>query len=224
MAEETQEILSEEDEYAKVETEKLLRKKKKQRIWTIASLVCAFALAVVIIVLSVVPANLRPACVEANFQTIEFFTNSQSDGNGKIDKSDENMNANYDKFVKAFNDSFAQPYIAAIFSGTMSQYKIDETFSDFSTAKNALKTQAYVVLKYAEDKTFTNKNGDIYKTIAGSTLTFREVYLTINSQAEFADVTLYFNMSYSTGATAKLVKLTVKADTSKIYKAFEDLF
>lgn len=219
MAEEViEQTLPQEDEYVKIETEKALRSRKKRKIWTTVALACAMALAIVVIVLSVVPANLRPVCLSDDFSTIEFFS-SGSSGEGKIDKNDSTMNANYDKFVKAFKESFAEPYITAIFGGTFAKYNVAENHEDFNKAKTMLGNSKYVALKYDTRRAVTYRNGKVYESryVTSGELTFDTVYVTVNEQNGFIETNLYFKVDYPSGGTKdKLIVVTMRANTSKI--------
>ena len=217
--------LPQEDEYAKIETEKALRSRKKRKIWTTVVLACAVALAVVVIILSTVPVNLRPVCMGADFSTIEFFGSGSSSGEGKIDKNDDTMNANYDKFVKAFKESFAEPYIAAIFGGTLAKYDIAENHEDFNKAKNLIGNSKYVALKYDSKRAVTYRNGKVYEPryVTSGELIFDTVYVTINNQNGFVETNLYFKVDYPNGGTKnKLIVVTLKANTSKIADLWEE--
>jgi len=227
MADELGQTLPQEDEYAKIVTENLLQRKKKKKLITSIVLGVAFALAVVIIILASVPVNLSPACLSTNFETIEFFNpNKTTPSEGKIDKRDDLMNANYDKFVKVFKQSFAEPYIAAIFGGTLGYYQVEEKYTDFSDAniKSKIGSSKYVVLTYAEEKTLTDRNGKTFVsgyTNKGEKLTFKEVYVTVNETNGVIDTNLYFKAIYPSG-NEKMVVFTIKANTSKIADAWAD--
>ncbi|MBR1890836.1 MAG: hypothetical protein IJ817_04105 [Clostridia bacterium] len=228
MEEEKTEIMTEDEAYAKAETEKLLRSKKKRRIYTSIAMGFAFALAIVLIVLSTVPVSLRPACVENDYVTVRFSDSSWGVYGGSISGEEPTQAKKFAKFQDVFNDSFSQTYISAIFSGTLTNYTISEEYRDFSSAKSELQTNGtkYVALYYNDAKTIKNPNGSRYVSngyaTEDSVLTFKTAFVSVNSTEGFQNTKIYLETTYP-GQTGKLIVITVKANTHRIYEAWDDL-
>lgn len=233
MADEVTKELSQDELYTKIETDKIVRAKKKKKIATLISLCAFFALAVVIIVLATVPANLRPNCVSNDFYQAKFYTSGSTDAAvGSVLKADEKDK--YESLVKDLNESFAQSYISAIFSGSLSRYDVEEKkYNTFeTTAKTDIGSSKYVELLYSEAQTFTNRNGSKYQTNASTsdkwTITFKKVYIVIDEQNGFKDTSVYIcaDYTYDDGETTtqdngKYIKITIRANTYKIFENWE---
>lgn len=214
--------LTEDEVYAKLQTEKLVKSKNKRKIATIIGLVFAFALAVVIIVLAVVPVSLKPKCISADFNSVQFYENGSI--KGAILKAQPEQKNEYDMFVKTFNSSFAQPYISAIFSGALSDYTVDEEINkDFSSAKNDLMSSKCILISYENPKILTNQNGSQYVTvynISKEPLTFDKMYIVVNEEEGFKDTKIYLNVDYTSTKEKDnaLVVITLRANTYKIFE------
>ena len=233
MADEVTKELSQDELYTKIETDKIVRAKKKKKIATLISLCAFFALAVVIIVLATVPANLRPNCISNDFYQAKFYTSGSVDtAVGSVLKADEKDK--YESLVKDLNESFAQSYISAIFSGSLSRYNVEEKkYNTFeTTAKTDIGSSKYVELLYSEAQTFTNRNGSKYQTNASTsdkwTITFKKVYIVIDEQNGFKDTNIYICADYTkkngdevSNEYGKYIKITLRANTYKIFENWD---
>ena len=216
------ENLSEDETYAKIETEKLLRRKKKRKILTSIALGVAFALAIVIIVLSSVPVSLKPVCLSDGFASVQVFDGT--DPKATI-YNDGSQKMQYNKFVDAVKNAFSQKYIAALFAGNLGDYDIEENFLDFYSSE--FNSGKYVKVHYENAQKVTNKNGKPYLSryrTSSEPLTFNDLYFVLNEENKFEDTKIYLNVTYPSGNENKLLVIKVKGNTSKIYEAFKDLF
>ena len=223
-----EEKMSDDEAYAKLETEKLLHRKKKRKIITSIAMGLAFALAIVVIVLSTVPANLKPTCLEDDYVTVRFSDDAGTLYGGVYSKNEASQKKNFEKFEKLLDESFAQTYISAIFSGSLANQEFVEKISlSWNVAKEELleKGQRFVSLEYENAKTLKYQNGDKFISAYYSkdtTVTFKNVWITVSDKEGFVDTKIYFNVSYP-DETNKLITFTVRANTYKIYKEFGSL-
>ena len=237
MADEVTKELSQEEVYTKIETEKIVKAKKKKKIATIVSLCAFLALAVTIIVLATVPANLRPSCVSSDFYRVNFYNNYSSSAAGTAHKADHKEK--YENFVNDLNKCFSESYISAIFSGSLSKYDVTEKkTSDFeSTAKKAeeLGTSKYIELIYENAQVFTNRDGSKYQTknstskVVEWTISFKKVYIVVNEENGFKDTNIYICADYTkkegdtetVESSSKFIKVTLRANTYKIFENWD---
>lgn len=228
--------LSDDELYAKIQTQKLLKKKKQKRVATMVGMCAAFVLALVVIILAAVPVSLKPNCMEKGFYSVALYPGTTTQG-GAFDEGDEE----YKKFMKAYDKAFSQPYIAAIFSGSIFSYDIEEKLDSVSSVIGAggslvSNNQYYVRLRYADEQKLTSRNGKVYKSrYSNSTwdgkLTFTEVYFEVNQKAGVQETKVYVvakgypssNSETSTTTKEYIVTITVKADTHAIYNVWSDL-
>lgn len=222
--------LSDDEIYAKIQTDKLLRKKKHTRIATLVGLCVAFALAVVIVILAAVPVSLVPSCIKNGYTWVTLYP-----GNTNATTLDDDDDL-YKDFKKVYDKAFSQSYLSAMFDGSLFSYDIDEGLdkpeSIIGSGGSLMENNQYFVrLRYTEDQTLTNQNGKSYKSkYRNSTwngeLTFTEAYLEVNETEGFQDTKVYVVTSYPDSEgneTEYVVTITIKANTSAIYKAWEDL-
>ena len=223
--------LSDDELYAKIQTEKLLRRKKNKRIATIVGLCVTFVLVVALIVLAAVPVSLKPRCMGNDFISATIYPGTTLSGDAYND-GDEN----FDKFLKYYNKSFDQSCISAIFDGGLFSYEIEEKRDNVPTLAELTSNNTYVVrLRYAENKKITYQNGKSYISKYSNSywqngsLTFNTLYFVVNKTVGFQETTVYVDATYpkiedkvQTGTEQKLVKIKVKADTYQIYKAFDE--
>ncbi len=227
--------LSDDELYAKIQTEKMLRKKKRKRIVTICCLCVAMALAMVIIILGAVPVSLKPYCLRSGFSQIKLY------GSGAVvsyDSDDEG----YSTFMKYYNKAFSQTYLSAIFSGSLFSYEITEeaTSLDSSTLVSTMQGLAgdsnYLVqLIFDEDQVFTYQSGKTYESRYYSyqnyEITFSQAFIVVNESSGLQSTDIYIVAKYPvfsgkepTGETKLyLITVTVKADTNIIYEAWSEL-
>lgn len=233
------ENLTDDDLYAKLQTEKLLKQKKHKRIATLCGMCVAFAIALVIIVLAVVPVSLKPNFIDAGFDMISFYPGTINPDSTVINKGDEK----YSDFVKALNDSFSQSYISALFSGSLSSYTISETKEDPSSIHGSSggtlvsNKDYFVVLHFNEEQTLTKQDGKTYVSTSSSSkwdgkLTFTNVYVVVNKTDGLKSTKVYVVANYPKFDTngeitenkkQQIVTISVKANTYEIYKAWNDL-
>ncbi len=236
MADEETKELSQDELYTKIETEKIVKAKKKKKIATLISLCAFFALAVVIIILATVPASLRPNCVSNDFYQAKFYTSGSTDAVGSVLAADQKTK--YESLVKDLNESFAQSYISAIFSGSLSRYDVKEqaTQNFETTAKTDIGSAKYVELLYSEAQTLTNRNGSKYRTTTISdsnpvevTITFKKVYIVVSEENGFKDTSIYICADYTkkngdevSNEYGKYIKITIRANTYKIFENWDN--
>ena len=228
--------LTEDEIYTKIQTEKLVKRKKRNKIVTLISVCFAFVVAVTVIVMSAVPVSLKPKCIDAGFSRVQIYPGTTTT---KINcyKDSERFN----EFVKVYNDAFSQPYISALFSGTLFSYEIEENWQDVPSITNLTNNNTYVVhLTYDEEQTLTHQNGKVYKSNyyvdkwPESTLTFTDVWFTLSENEGMQETTVYIAINnypnYVNGVlqdnpktTGNLIKITVKGNTKLIYDACDDI-
>ena len=108
--------LTDDELYAQIQTEKLLKKKKVKRIVTFSSLCLAFVLAVCLIVLAVLPVSLKPRCAVDGFTTIELYHSTQTldpDIVNAFNNTDLRKDK-FDLFMEKYNESFKTSYCLSL--------------------------------------------------------------------------------------------------------------
>lgn len=228
-------VLDDDELYAKIQTEKLLRKKKIRRISTFAGLCCAFVIAICVIVLAAVPVSLKPRCMVDGFASVALYPGTT---NGvAFDQDDEG----YKEFMKYYDKAFSQSYISAIFSGSLLSYDIEEKLESVtnvigSSGELITNNTYFVRLRYAQEKVFTYQNGKVYNSNfytskwPSNKLTFTDVYFVVSQKDGFQRTEVYIVAKYpkmedgvAVGTQEYLITLTVKANTNIIYDAWNDL-
>ena len=237
------ENLSDDELYAKIQTDKLLKKKKNRRIATIVGMCFAFALAVVIIVLAAVPVSLKPRFIDGGFDQVKLYP-----GTANADASFSVGTERYDEFMKIYNEAFSQSYISAIFNGSLFTYSIEENTE--SAGENGTQlppsfisnNSYFVELRFTEPQTFTKQNGGVFHsklenrwwTASRINLQFTTAYLEVKQSEGWQNVNVYvvgyypnFNTSGSLNETDPYdyyyIEVTVRANTNLIYEAWDDL-
>lgn len=227
------ENLSDDELYAKLQTEKLLKKKKNKRLATIIGMSFAFVLAVCVIILAAVPVSLKPRCVSSDFVDAIYYPGTYSGQSYNIGEE------NFDDFMKYYDKSFSQSYISAIFSGSLSGYEPSEIMLTRESVVSDLMTNSthHVRLVYSEYKTLTYQNGNVFKSgnispnVSDRILTFNEAYFVVNDTAGVQATDVYVLARYPKTEDGKwdgvkyderMVKITVKANTNILFKAWED--
>lgn len=222
--------LSDDEIYTKIQTEKLLKRKKTKRVATLVSLCVSFALAVCLIVLSVVPVSLKPKCLYDGFSTVTMYSGTSSFTFGENNRHDT-----YEEFLKLYDDSFAEPYISAIFSGSLFTYDIDELYSQNADtvidSELRQTSKRYFRLSYETDQTFTKQSGGAYiSRVANSTfdgiLKFKTAYIVVNDEDGFQNTNVYIvanNYPTKSGIESHVIKVTIRANTNKIYDSWKTL-
>ena len=222
--------LSDDEIYAKVETERLLRRKKKTKILTLISLCFTFVLAVCLICLSTIPVGMYPKCVSKDYEMISFYpgtTSSRFAFEDGVKGSKE--------FDKLLDKSFSEVYLTAIFSGKLGEYEIEEkyatNFEDAISQDFVSSNTYYVAFEYAQDRVVLNKNGKKYVSQVSSTdefdgtLKYKTAYLQVSDKDGFSDTAIYLSINnYPDSTKNKTIKIVVRANTYQIYKAWSDLY
>lgn len=227
--------LSDDELYAKIQTQKLLKRKQQKRTATLIGMCFAFVLALVVIILAAVPVSLKPNCMEKGFYSVALYPGTTASGGSFYEGEDK-----YKQFIKAYDKAFSQPYIAAIFSGSLFSYDIEENMATVSSVIGpggslVQNNQYYVRLRYAEEQKLTNRNGKLYKSrLSNSTwdgkLTFTEVYFEVSQKAGIQETKVYVvangypvKNGDTTTIESRIITITVKADTHAIYNVWDDL-
>lgn len=235
--------LSDDELYAKIQTQKLLKKKQNKKIATIVGMGFAFVLAVIIIILAAVPVSLKPRCMVNGFDSVALYPGNS---NGISYSEDEE---GYDNFIKVYNKAFSQPYISAIFSGSLFSYSIEETSDLPSTVIGSggslIQNNTYFVrLRYSQEQVLTYQSGKVFSSrfygkdnelwsgkFSGGKLYFNDVYFEVSQNKGIQETNVYVVAKYPDKVnddgqvitTEYIVKITVKANTYAIYDAWNDL-
>ena len=226
--EESYEGLSDDEIYTKLQTEKLLKSKKKKRIITSVAMGIAFAIAVAIIVLATVPVSLKPRFIGDDYTTVKFYNGTSLYGpEASFDVEDER----FARFEKVFDDSFGQSYLTALFSGSLlaSSYEPDEKHETYTTVMDYFisNNTPYVRLSYSTPKTLTYQNGKPYISLYANAnfdgvFTFTDVYIEVNSEEGFRDTKVVVSVYYPSDAEEHAISITVRANTYKIYEVWNE--
>lgn len=224
-----EEVKNNDELYAKIETEKLIKEKKKKNIFTIVFLAVVFVLAVVIICLASIPLNLKPSFLkdENNIGSVEIRVNETTtsiinDGT-----------AEFNEFNKVLNDAFGQTYFSALFNGSLSGAKVvegDENGDYLEATDFVSDLNSYVKFNLINEKSII-VNGKEYsskKQIKAVPFTFDRVYLVLSDEGGIADASFYAIVEYvdAEGNSLKdgeyVVEIRTKGDTSKIVEHYTD--
>lgn len=225
--------LSDDELYAKIQTDKLLKKKKNKRIATMVGMGFAFVLAVVIIVLAVVPVSLKPRFIESGFDTVNFYHGATRPSGGNCTVGDEK----YEQFMKVYDKAFSQSYISAIFNGSLFSYEISESGKEpddilGSNGELNENNEYYIILSFVDEQVLTNQNGSTYiSTFKGKSwdgvLRFNQVYIVLSQTDGWQQTTVYVPAYYpdKNGEmnNTYLVTITLKANTNLIFDAWDEL-
>lgn len=237
--------LSDDELYAKIQTQKLLKKKQNMKIATIVGMGFAFVLAVVIIILAAVPVSLKPRCMVGDFDSIALYpgnTNGVSYAKGE---------EGYDEFLKVYDEAFNQTYFAAIFSGSLFSYEINENADSASSVIGSggsliQNNTYYVRLRYAEEQVFTYQNGSVFQSkfypgrdtnlwngkYSGGKLYFTDVYFEVSQTSGIQETNVYVVVRYPNSVDENggielsdpyIINIKVKANTYAIYDVWSDL-
>lgn len=238
---ESSEVLSDDDLFAQIQTEKLLKRKRNKKIATLASLCAAFVLALAVVILAAVPVSLKPRCLQGSdlVDITLYGTNSAA----SIEISSEEDKAALEKFQKYFNQSFSQTCLSALFSGSLGDNIPDEKLhTEIKTPATTLKGDNYagsgnylVRFRFNAEHILTYGNGKNYVSTYKSSLwdgflKFDEVFFVVNKDEGLKDTKVFVIASYpkfdnnrvQTGTAKYLVTVTVKADTSKLFNAWNE--
>ena len=231
MEEVKNEAVVDDDLYAKIETEKLVKEKKRKKITTIVFLSVIFVLAVVIICLASIPLNLKPSYFKTGDYQANVFINGHS-VTGAMSPSDDESNADYNEFAKVFNSAFQQTYFSALFNGSLSGVTLREnkvTYDNFYS--DNLSGGSYVRFEFNEAKTLLNASGNVYQSTQNhqaEPFTFDEAYLLISEEDGVQDASFYVVVRYLNSDGEELTNFTgeyviqieTKANTSVIFEHY----
>ena len=117
--------------YSKIETEKLLKEKKRKNALIITFLSIVFAITVVIICLASIPLNLKPSFLRNtnNINSVSVIVNGSYTG---ITSTNEDDSEAFSEFLSVLNDAFGQTYFSALFNGSLSNVDIVESRNNLS--------------------------------------------------------------------------------------------
>ena len=231
MEEVKNEAVVDDDLYAKIETEKLVKEKKRKKITTIVFLSVVFVLAVVIICLASIPLNLKPSYFKTGDYQANVFINGHS-VTGAMSPSDDESNVDYNELVGVFNSAFQQTYFSALFNGSLSGVTLREnkvTYDNFYS--DNLSGGSYVRFEFNEAKTLLNASGNVYQSTQNrqaEPFKFVEAYLLISEEDGVQDASFYVVVRYLNSDGEELTNFTgeyviqieTKANTSVIFEHY----
>ena len=99
---ESYEGLSDDEIYTKMQTEKLVQRKKKRKIITAVAMGFAFLLAFVVIILATVPVSLKPNCIDNNYTEVRLYNGGTSIDSAAATIIKEKEPERFEKFKKVF--------------------------------------------------------------------------------------------------------------------------
>lgn len=209
-------------------SDEYLKKRKRTKTISYSSILgVILALAVIIIVMSVVRVDLKPSCIN---DPTTYIINISNNETYIYENSEE-----YDEFYSAYKESFNISYLTALFTGKLGAYKIDESFQEFYANKDN-KTginsswaselgSDYVKLSYSSPQELKEANGKTYYSITNtneSILTYEDVYFPINSENADKELTFYFGTT-GAGYGYTVTRITVRANTHALYEFATEL-
>ena len=231
MEEVKNEAVVDDDLYAKIETEKLVKEKKRKKITTIVFLSVVFVLAVVIICLASIPLNLKPSYFKTGDYQANVFINGHS-VTGAMSPSDDESNVDYNELVGVFNSAFQQTYFSALFNGSLSGVTLRENKVPYDNFySDNLSGGSYVRFEFNEAKTLLNASGNVYQSTQNhqaEPFTFDEAYLLISEEDGVQDASFYVVVRYLNSDGEELthftgeyvIQIETKANTSVIFEHY----
>lgn len=230
-------VVTDDELYAKIETEKMLKSKKNKNIIMITSLALVLAVVVVVICLATIRVNLKPNFLNGT----TYSANVVIDGHSETgEMSNSNLTDNFNEFNNLLNDAMSQTYFAGLFNGSMFNYTITEnrnnTFSNFDS--ETLNNASYVIFEFTEPQTLLNHNGSVYSSHLNSTITsfkFNYVYMMLNEEEGVQNVDFYVVTRYIRtnndgveediglgGVTGDyVIRITTQGDTSALFDRYD---
>lgn len=232
-------VLTDDELYAKIETEKLLKRKKHKKITTLCALCFCAALAIVVIFLAAVPANLSPKFIRSSYSTVAFYEGAT------IKNSYEVTDDKYHEFNKVYKKAFSQTYLTALFGGNLGatapkeryEYKVEDAKSNgLSVVRNLAENANYFVhLHYNTAQNFTYANGKAYTSGYSTSywngqITFNDVFFAASETDGMQITTIYVIGNYPLVKNGQqydtrrsVIEVSVKANTNQIYNAWSSL-
>ena len=222
-----EEVKVDDELYAKIETEKLIKEKKKKNALIITFLSIVFAITVVIICLASIPLNLKPSFLKSTFNA-NVTVNGTSTGEMTPTVNGES-NAEYNEFIKVLNDAFGQTYFSALFNGSLSSIDIvenKESFSNFESDRD--NASGYVRFRFKTEQNILDGSGNIYQStrnLNAVPFTFDEAYLILSEENGIKTASFYVVVRYlgedgrelSNFEGEYVIEIQTKADTGKIF-------
>lgn len=227
-----EEVKVDDELYAKIETEKLIKEKKKKNALIITFLSIVFAITVVIICLASIPLNLKPSFLRntSNIRSVSITVNGSYTG---ISSSNEEDSQAFTEFTNVLNDAFGQTYFSALFNGSLSSIDIvenKESFSNFESDRD--NASGYVRFRFKTGQNILDGSGNIYQStrnLNAVPFTFDEAYLILSEENGIQTASFYVVVKYL-GEDGKelsnfegeyVIEIPVKADTSKIFDHYD---
>ena len=228
--ENTENQITDEELYTKIQTEKLVKSRKVKKISIIACLAVVFSLAVVIICLAAIPVDLKPNFLQGTNYSVRVFIDGDAEL-GELSADGEYVD-NYNEFQKVFNDAFRQTYFSSMFNGSLFNYQISErtSYSEFQNMLNA--NDDYVYFNFTEDQILKNKDGSVYSSTrytAYTSFTFNEAYLLLSNEEGTTQADFYVLVEYNRNSSTEdgeestqednryFIKVTTTGDTYSIF-------
>ena len=228
--------LTDDEIYTKLQTEKLVKRKKNKRIATFVGLCFSLALAVCVIVLAVVPVSMKPGCVNGGFSTVKLH-------NGRYNPESVSYHegeAGYSQFMDYYNKSFEQSYLEALFNGSFTTVKYEESIEKGMTAADILGTSGelnsngvvYLEFNFDEEQELKYTSGRKNRYWDGQ-FTYKKAYVVVNTEEGMRATNVYVVVDYptfdkngeQTGVVNKgpyVITITVKANTNVVYEAWKN--
>ena len=230
-------VVTDDELYAKIETEKMLKSKRNKNIIMITSLALVLAVVVVVICLATIRVNLKPNFLsDTNYLATVYIDGEPETG----EMSNSSSSDNFNEFNNLLNESMSQTYFAGLFNGSMFNYSITEnrnnTFSNFDS--ETLENASYVILEFTEPQTLLNHNGSVYSSRLNSTITsfkFNYVYMILNEEEGVQNIDFYVVTRYIRtnndgveediglgGVTGDyVIRITTQGDTSALFDRYD---
>ena len=215
--------------YSKIETEKLLKEKKRKNALIITFLSIVFAITVVIICLASIPLNLKPSFLRntSNINSVSVKVNGSYTG---ISSTNEDDSEAFSEFLSVLNDAFGQTYFSALFNGSLSNVDIIENKESYTD--DFLSDTDHVYFTFKKEQNIKDKNGKIYsstKNLNAVPFTFDEAYLVLSEEGGVQTATFYVVVRYLDSEDNELnnyrgeyvIEIQTKADTSKIFDHYD---
>lgn len=233
-------VLTDEELYAKIQTEKLLKKQKVKKISTISVMSVVLALVIVVVCLASIPLNLKPYFFNNEYIAYVYIDDYSNSTTGMM--SSTTNEKEYNNLRSLIDSMFNQTYFSALFNGSVFSYNITEsdrmTYSTFRSALTNGSYGDYIRLEFIEEQILLNKDGSRYSSTRYPSLvtyfTFTEAYMLISDEEGDTDCTIYFVVQYinrnensssygevvSGSSDTYVIKMTTFAETYQIYEHF----
>lgn len=230
-------VVTDDELYAKIETEKMLKSKRNKNIIMITSLALVLAVVIVVICLATIRVNLKPNFLNGTNYIAKVWIDGQEE-TGEM--SNTGLTEKFNEFNNLLNDAMSQTYFAGLFNGSMFNYSITEnknnTLGNFK--EETLKDASYVTFDFTESQTLLNHDGSVYSSRLNSTITsfkFDYVYMILNEEEGVQNIDFYVETTYSRidgdGEEVDVglggmdgwyvIKITTQGDTSALFDRYD---